>query len=79
MCTVIYTYMGFALQMSNYSSMEGVLYCKTHAEQLFKESGSFTKKSQSGNKILKFFLISYIYPVSQIIITRNLIMHCFWG
>ncbi|CAA6675248.1 unnamed protein product [Spirodela intermedia] len=29
--------------MSNYSSMDGVLYCKPHFEQLFKETGSFSK------------------------------------
>ncbi|KAL2335942.1 hypothetical protein Fmac_010388 [Flemingia macrophylla] len=31
------------LTMSTYSSMDGVLYCKTHFEQLFKESGNFNK------------------------------------
>lgn len=31
------------LVMSNYSSMEGVLYCKTHFEQLFKETGNYSK------------------------------------
>jgi cysteine/glycine-rich protein len=36
------------LQMSNYSSMDGVLYCKTHFEQLFKESGNFSKNFQPG-------------------------------
>ncbi|XVF51521.1 hypothetical protein PTKIN_Ptkin04bG0191600 [Pterospermum kingtungense] len=36
------------LVMSNYCSMEGVLYCKPHFEQLFKETGSYTKKFQSG-------------------------------
>ncbi|GFP87645.1 lim domain-containing protein wlim2a [Phtheirospermum japonicum] len=35
------------LKLSNYSSMEGVLYCKPHYEQLFKETGSFTKNFQS--------------------------------
>ncbi|OIT20287.1 PREDICTED: LIM domain-containing protein PLIM2b-like [Nicotiana attenuata] len=35
------------LVMSNYSSMEGVLYCKAHFEQLFKESGNFTKNFQN--------------------------------
>ncbi|XP_070038568.1 LIM domain-containing protein PLIM2b-like isoform X2 [Nicotiana tomentosiformis] len=35
------------LVMSNYSSMEGVLYCKHHFEQLFKESGNFTKNFQN--------------------------------
>lgn len=36
-------------QMSNYSSMDGVLYCKTHFEQLFKESGNFSKNFQPGS------------------------------
>ncbi|XP_020233175.1 LIM domain-containing protein PLIM2b [Cajanus cajan] len=31
------------LTMCTYSSMDGVLYCKTHFEQLFKESGNFNK------------------------------------
>ncbi|KAK9265594.1 hypothetical protein L1049_006731 [Liquidambar formosana] len=34
------------LVMSSYSSMDGVLYCKPHFEQLFKETGSFSKKFQ---------------------------------
>ncbi|KAK6142823.1 hypothetical protein DH2020_023171 [Rehmannia glutinosa] len=36
------------LVMSNYSSMDGVLYCKPHFEQLFKESGNFSKNFQNG-------------------------------
>ncbi|KAF8692968.1 hypothetical protein HU200_039333 [Digitaria exilis] len=28
--------------------MDGVLYCKTHFEQLFKETGTFSKKFQGG-------------------------------
>ncbi|KAK4761280.1 hypothetical protein SAY87_006173 [Trapa incisa] len=35
------------LMLSSYSSMEGVLYCKPHFEQLFKESGNFSKNFQS--------------------------------
>ncbi|XP_058764849.1 LIM domain-containing protein PLIM2c-like [Vicia villosa] len=35
------------LTMSTYSSMDGVLYCKTHFEQLFKESGNFSKNFQN--------------------------------
>ncbi|PRQ57964.1 putative transcription factor interactor and regulator LIM family [Rosa chinensis] len=31
------------LSMSTYSSMDGILYCKPHFEQLFKESGNFSK------------------------------------
>ncbi|KAJ8441532.1 hypothetical protein Cgig2_026333 [Carnegiea gigantea] len=36
------------LVMSNYSSMDGVLYCKPHFEQLFKESGDFRRNFQNG-------------------------------
>jgi len=39
--------MASSLQLHNYSSMEGVLYCKPHFEQLFKEAGSFNKNFQS--------------------------------
>ncbi|KAK8658123.1 hypothetical protein V6N13_036335 [Hibiscus sabdariffa] len=35
------------LVMSNYRSMEGVLYCKPHFEQLFKEFGCNTKNFQT--------------------------------
>ncbi|KAK2650313.1 hypothetical protein Ddye_017802 [Dipteronia dyeriana] len=35
------------LVMSNYSSMDGVLYCRHHFEQLFKESGNFSKNFQT--------------------------------
>nr|XP_010321447.1 LIM domain-containing protein WLIM2b isoform X2 [Solanum lycopersicum] len=34
-------------ELSSYSSMEGVLYCKPHFEQLYKESGNFNKNFQS--------------------------------
>lgn len=39
------------LKLSNYSSMEGVLYCKPHYEQLFKETGTFSKNFQSPAKL----------------------------
>ncbi|XP_021676890.2 LIM domain-containing protein PLIM2b-like [Hevea brasiliensis] len=39
------------LLMSSYSSMDGVLYCKPHFDQLFRETGSFSKKfPTSGDK-----------------------------
>lgn len=38
------------LVMSSYSSMDGVLYCKPHFEQLFKETGSFSKKFNASGK-----------------------------
>ncbi|KAK9065479.1 hypothetical protein SSX86_014880 [Deinandra increscens subsp. villosa] len=40
------------LSMVNYSSMDGVLYCKPHFEQLFKESGNFSKNFQTCKYIL---------------------------
>lgn len=43
----------FYFQLSNYSSLEGVLYCKPHFEQLFKETGSFNKSFQS-RKLLTY-------------------------
>ncbi|GMY09215.1 LIM domain-containing protein PLIM2b [Fagus crenata] len=38
------------LSMSTYSSMDGILYCKPHFEQLFKESGNFSKNFQTAAK-----------------------------
>ncbi|GAB2273950.1 LIM domain-containing protein PLIM2a [Dionaea muscipula] len=38
------------LVMGRYSSLDGVLYCMPHFEQLFKETGSFTKKFQPAVK-----------------------------
>ncbi|KAF9623957.1 hypothetical protein IFM89_006684 [Coptis chinensis] len=38
------------LVMSSYSSMDGVLYCKPHFEQLFKETGSFSKNFHASPK-----------------------------
>ncbi|KAL8114200.1 LIM domain-containing protein PLIM2b-like [Apium graveolens] len=38
------------LVMSNYSSMDGTLYCKTHFDQLFKESGNFSKNFQTSKE-----------------------------
>lgn len=55
-------------QMSNYSSMDGILYCKTHFEQLFKESGSFTKNFQTSKKDLlnRTFISYYILQFSDL-------------
>ncbi|XP_074287250.1 LIM domain-containing protein WLIM2b-like [Silene latifolia] len=35
------------LQLHSFKSMDGVLYCKPHFEQLFKESGNFNKNFHS--------------------------------
>ena len=40
------------LQLSNYSSFEGVLYCRPHYDQLFKRTGSLDK-SFEGKSIIK--------------------------
>ncbi|KAK7274513.1 hypothetical protein RIF29_15605 [Crotalaria pallida] len=40
------THCNGVLTMNTYSSMDGVLYCRTHFEQLFKESGNFSKNFQ---------------------------------
>ncbi|OVA11269.1 zinc finger protein [Macleaya cordata] len=36
------------LKLSNYSSFEGVLYCRPHFDQLFKMTGSLDKSFESG-------------------------------
>ncbi|XP_077217236.1 LIM domain-containing protein WLIM1-like isoform X1 [Tasmannia lanceolata] len=36
------------LKLSNYSSFEGVLYCKPHFDQLFKRTGSLDKSFEGG-------------------------------
>ncbi|KAJ6326787.1 hypothetical protein OIU78_013802 [Salix suchowensis] len=38
------------LVMSSYSSIDGVLYCKPHYDQLFKETANFTTKLQSSGE-----------------------------
>ncbi|OVA11866.1 zinc finger protein [Macleaya cordata] len=47
------------LTISTYSSMEGVLYCKPHFEQLFKKTGGFTAMSfqqcTTPSKLSSFF------------------------
>ena len=54
-------------QLSNYSSMEGVLYCKPHSEQLFKESGNYNKNFQSCMSLIldkiDFFSITLVFLV----------------
>nr|XP_011457843.1 PREDICTED: LIM domain-containing protein WLIM1-like isoform X1 [Fragaria vesca subsp. vesca]XP_011457844.1 PREDICTED: LIM domain-containing protein WLIM1-like isoform X1 [Fragaria vesca subsp. vesca]XP_011457845.1 PREDICTED: LIM domain-containing protein WLIM1-like isoform X1 [Fragaria vesca subsp. vesca]XP_011457846.1 PREDICTED: LIM domain-containing protein WLIM1-like isoform X1 [Fragaria vesca subsp. vesca]XP_011457847.1 PREDICTED: LIM domain-containing protein WLIM1-like isoform X1 [Frag len=41
------------LQLSNYCSFEGVLYCRPHYDQLFKRTGSLDKSFEGTPKILK--------------------------
>ncbi|KVI04880.1 Zinc finger, LIM-type [Cynara cardunculus var. scolymus] len=53
------------LKLSNYSSMEGVLYCKPHFEQLFKESGNFNKNFQSRMLFIHSFLLRFRVTVEN--------------
>ncbi|XP_058112172.1 LIM domain-containing protein WLIM1-like [Magnolia sinica] len=41
------------LKLSNYSSFEGVLYCKPHFDQLFKMTGSLDKSFEGAPKVAK--------------------------
>ncbi|KAL5723587.1 LIM domain-containing protein wlim1 [Ranunculus cassubicifolius] len=41
------------LKLSNYSSFEGVLYCKPHFDQLFKMTGSLDKSFESAPKVVR--------------------------
>ncbi|KAF1871399.1 hypothetical protein Lal_00020192 [Lupinus albus] len=41
------------LQLSNYNSFEGVLYCRPHFDQLFKRTGSLDKSFEGTPKIAK--------------------------
>lgn len=49
------------LQLSNYSSYEGVLYCRPHFDQLFKMTGSLDKSFEGDIEKLKTRLILTIY------------------
>ena len=50
-------------QMSSYSWMDGVLYCKTHFEQLFKESGNFSKNFQSSSTTFLFLFLPFYFSL----------------
>eukprot|EP00262_Sarcandra_glabra_P009525 TRINITY_DN23938_c0_g1_i1.p1 TRINITY_DN23938_c0_g1~~TRINITY_DN23938_c0_g1_i1.p1 ORF type:complete len:192 (+),score=13.95 TRINITY_DN23938_c0_g1_i1:175-750(+) len=41
------------LKLSNYSSFEGVLYCKPHFDQLFKRTGSLDKSFEGAPRLTK--------------------------
>ncbi|GMP45507.1 hypothetical protein CsSME_00014012 [Camellia sinensis var. sinensis] len=43
----------FILQLGNYNSFEGVLYCRPHFDQLFKRTGSLDKSFEGTPKIVK--------------------------
>lgn len=43
----------FNWQLGNYNSFEGVLYCRPHFDQLFKQTGSLDKSFEGTPKIVK--------------------------
>ncbi|KAJ4965599.1 hypothetical protein NE237_017448 [Protea cynaroides] len=54
----LFIFCGFSLQLSNYCSFEGVLYCKPHFEQLFKLTRSLDKgfeEDHVNNKLSSLF------------------------
>jgi len=62
--------------MCTYSSMDGVLYCKTHFEQLFKESGNFSKNFSKRNIfwpnfVLWILIITLIQPWIELQVHMN--------
>jgi len=42
------------LQLANYNSFEGVLYCRPHFDQLFKRTGSLDKSFEGTMMITMF-------------------------
>uniref|UniRef100_A0A2P2L0I5 Pollen-specific protein SF3 n=1 Tax=Rhizophora mucronata TaxID=61149 RepID=A0A2P2L0I5_RHIMU len=65
------------LKLSNYSSMEGVVYCKPHFERLFKETGSFNKNFQSPAKSAEKLTPELLVLVSDKV-TQQGCWHVFW-
>lgn len=49
----------FILQLSNFNSFDGVLYCRHHFDQLFKRTGSLEKSFEG----LVTFIIIWILKV----------------
>ncbi|PWA91555.1 GATA type zinc finger transcription factor family protein [Artemisia annua] len=50
--------------------MDGVLYCKTHFEQLFKESGNFSKNFQTCNVYFRFLISLPIYTENPLLYNK---------
>jgi hypothetical protein len=59
--------------------MDGVLYCKPHFEQLFKESGNFSKNFHA-RKIFFFFFVSFLSfrPLYFDTFTKIINEFCIW-
>ncbi|CAA0838769.1 LIM domain-containing protein WLIM2a [Striga hermonthica] len=80
------------LAMSNYSAVEGQLYCKPHFEQLFRETGSFTTKKfqscEAPSRVSSFFsgtqdkcavCTKTVYPLEKVVTMEGEFYHksCF--
>ena len=55
------------MQLSNYSSFEGVLYCKPHYDQLFKMTGSLDKSFEGTLKPTLVVIFPQYFYVSNLI------------
>lgn len=51
------------LQFSNYSSFEGVPYCKPHYDQLFKMTGSLEKSFEGTLQVTLLFFFFNIHRI----------------
>lgn len=74
----LYLIFSISLQLSNYSSFEGVLYCKPHFDQLFKMTGSLDKSFEGDWLLLvvfrhihlcltSLFICSFSFPLLQVL------------
>ena len=55
------------VQLSNYSSFDGTLYCKPHFDQLFKMTGSLEKSFESGMLLWIFNFMKAISSWSSLL------------
>jgi hypothetical protein len=46
------------MQLANYNSFEGVLYCRPHFDQLFKRTGSLDKSFEGTDRLVSFIPFS---------------------
>lgn len=49
------------MQLTNYSSIDGVLYCKPHYDQLFKMTGSLDKSFEGTSTATSVLLLECLF------------------
>ena len=55
-------FLQFNLQLGNYNSFEGVLYCRPHFDQLFKRTGSLDKSFDGHKHLFKHLICIPFFP-----------------